>query len=493
MKAVIAAGHEVTAKACAHILREGGNAFDAALAGMMASGLGEFVLSSLGGGGFLMAHIASSNETLLYDFFAQTPKRKRPLGELDFHGIHANFGPDTQEFHIGAGATAMPAMIPGLFALHRDLCTLPLERLIEPAVVAAREGFKISAFHAYLFSVIEPILIASPPTRALFCPDGEMLKAGDLFRIPDYADLLEELAREGEAFFREGELAKIILKQSAEQGGHLSASDLLDYQVERRPPLVQNYHNHKFYLNPAPSAGGPLIGFSLGVLQELCKAHPPDLVDLVEVMMLTNKARAQKSSDLPNFANKAHIESQLATMSRHSPAHRGTTHISIIDEQGNAASLTLSNGEGNGHILPHCGFMLNNMLGEEDLHEGGFHLWKTDQRLSSMMSPTLIKACDNRFFALGSGGANRIRSAILQVASRLFDHGFSLDQAIEAPRLHAEKSGKISFENSPDHPLFDKIAKERLCQAYPKAHGWPSQPICFLAGCTASAALQAET
>ena len=479
MKAVVAAGHEVTAKACARILRAGGNAFDAVLAGMMVSGLAEYVLSSLGGGGFLMAQVAGQKKPVLYDFFAQTPRHKRPLDEMDFHAIHADFGPATQEFHIGAGATALPGMIPGLFAIHKDLCTLPMQHLIEPALEAARKGVKVSAFHAYLFTVIKPILTHSPQARALFCPNGEMLKAGELFRNPDFADLLEALADEGEALFRQGELAKAIIDQSRHQGGHLTLEDLHDYKVARRAPLVQYYHNHKFYLNPAPSAGGPMIGFALGAMEALCKTHPPTLLDLVKVMMLTNKARAQKTSDLTNFANKAHIENQLATIARHHPSHRGTTHISIIDESGNAASATLSNGEGNGLILPGCGIMLNNMLGEEDLHEGGFHLWKTNQRLSSMMSPTLINTTDNRVFALGSGGSNRIRSALLQVASGLFDHGFSLKEAIEAPRLHTEKSGKISFENAPDCSVFDKKAKAQLLKTYPLAHGWPSANMFF--------------
>jgi len=479
MKAVVAAGHEVTAKACARILREGGNAFDAVLAGMMASGLAEFVLSSLGGGGFLMAQIAGHNSPVLYDFFAQTPQQKRPLNELDFHAIHADFGPATQEFHIGAGATALPGMIPGLFAIHKDLCTLPMQQLIAPAREAAREGIAISPFHAYLFTVIEPILTNSPQARALFCPNGEMLKAGELFRNPDFADLLEALAHEGEAFFRQGELAKVIITQSRDHGGHLTARDLLEYKVERRAPLVQLYHNHKFYLNPAPSAGGPMIGFALGALEALCNNQPPTLADLVEVMMLTNNARAQQTSDLPNFASKAHIQSQLARISQHHPSHRGTTHISIIDEQGNAASATISNGEGNGLILPGCGFMLNNMLGEEDLHEGGFHLWKTGQRLSSMMAPTLIKARGNAVYALGSGGSNRIRSAVLQVASGLFDHGFSLREAIEAPRLHTEKSGHISFEEGPNRFPIDQKAKALLLETYPAAHGWPDANMFF--------------
>ncbi len=479
MKGVVAAGHEVTARACADMLEAGGNAFDAALAGMVASGVPEIILSSLGGGGFMMTYRADTGETVLYDFFAQTPHRKRPVDELDFHAIHADFGPATQEFHIGAGSTATPGVIPGLFALHRDLCSLPLTTLFAPAISAARDGVAISPFQAYLFTVIEPILRQTPATRSLFAPRGPLLRAGELFRNPAFATLLETLAREGEDCFRTGDLAQMILAQSAEQGGHLQACDLLDYRVRRRQPLQQIYRDHRFFLNPAPCAGGPMIGFALGVLEQICKTHPPGLPDLITAMDLTNQARAQKKSALADFASQDHIRHHLEQMNTHPPAHRGTTHLSVLDASGNAAALTLSNGEGNGLMLGESGIMLNNMLGEEDLHDHGFHGWPENRRLSSMMSPTLIRSPAGDLTALGSGGSNRIRSAILQVAIGLIDHHLPLDQAISAPRLHVEKSGKISFEDQPSTAPFTPVAKHELQQRHPDAEVWPEANMFF--------------
>lgn len=479
MKAVVAAGHEVTARACADMLRAGGNAFDAAMAGMVASTISETILSSLGGGGFMMAYRADRDETVLYDFFAQTPKQKRPVDELDFHAIHADFGPATQEFHIGAGSTATPGVIPGLFAIHQDLCTLPLGQLLAPALGLARSGLTVSAFQAYLFEVVEPILTKDPAAVRLFAPHGTLLKAGELFRNPRLAHTLETLVKEGEHSFREGELGRAIIDQSANHGGHLTSQDLLDYRVERRKPLQQTYHKQQFFLNPAPCAGGPMIAFSLGVLEQLCPDHTPSLVELVRTMSLTNQARQEKSCTLENFANEPHIAQHLASTTSHHPSYRGTTHISVIDGDSNAASLTISNGEGNGLMLGKTGIMLNNMLGEEDLHDDGFRSWTTDQRLSSMMAPTLIKSPDNSLTALGSGGSNRIRSAILQVASGLADHGFSLAEAIEAPRLHCEQDGKISFEDQPASAPFTAAGKQELLDTYPDAHAWPGPNMFF--------------
>jgi gamma-glutamyltranspeptidase/glutathione hydrolase len=120
----------------------------------------------------------------------------------------------------------------------------------------------------------------------------------------------------------------------------------------------------------------------------------------------------------------------------HTP--RGTTHISAVDAAGNIAALSISNGEGCGYILPDSGIMLNNMLGEEDLSPLGFHVWPEGCRMSSMMAPTVAYLDDGRIAALGSGGSNRIRTAILQVLVNLIDFALPVDRAVAAPRLHIE-------------------------------------------------------
>ncbi len=172
-KGVVAAGHELTAAAAAEILQDGGNAFDAALAGIFMTFVAEAVFASPGGGGFLMARRAQKDSATLFDFFAETPRKRRPESEIAFFPIFADFGPAKQEFHIGAGSSATPGVVPGLFALHEALCRLPMKRLVEPAVRAARQGFPLSEFQAYLFTVIAPILTASESVARIFAPDGK--------------------------------------------------------------------------------------------------------------------------------------------------------------------------------------------------------------------------------------------------------------------------------------------------------------------------------
>ncbi|GBF28188.1 gamma-glutamyltranspeptidase [bacterium MnTg02] len=475
VKGVVAAGHEITAQAAAEILEDGGNAFDAVLAGMAAACVAETIFSSLGGSGALMAYQAPRGETLLYDFFAQTPKRKRPPDELDFYAIQADFGPATQEFHIGAGSTAVPGFIPGLFAIHGDLCRLPMERIFEPAVRAARNGTKISAFEAYLFTIVESILTACPEAKEVFAPAGRLLVDGESYRNPAFAQTLEALGREGLGLFAEGELGQAIARQSEEPGGHLTLADLSSYEVIRRPPLTWRHRDWEIALNPAPAASGPLIAFGLGLLEKLRPAGAiADPVLLTHVLKATVTARAAAGSAPEQLYQGEMIAEHLKRLEGLSPATRGTTHISVIDSQGNAAGATVTNGEGNGRMTGAFGFMLNNMLGEEDLNPEGFHLWQPDTRLSTMIAPTVMRGPAGQMVVLGSGGSNRIRSAILQTAVNIIDHGLNLEEAVAAPRIHVEKDGHVSFEN-----IFQAAELEQILAAFPDAHGWPDRNLFF--------------
>ena len=137
-KNVVAAGHQLTAAAAAEILEEGGNAFDAALAATFMTFVAEAVFASPGGGGFLMARQAEKDTASLFDFFVDTPVKRRAASEVSFFPIYADFGPAKQEFHIGLGSSATPGIVPGLFAVHEALCRLPMKRLVEPAARAAR-------------------------------------------------------------------------------------------------------------------------------------------------------------------------------------------------------------------------------------------------------------------------------------------------------------------------------------------------------------------
>ncbi|ROR34612.1 gamma-glutamyltransferase [Inmirania thermothiophila] len=437
----VAAGHPATAEAAVEALRAGGNAFDAAIAAHLAACVAEPVLASLGGGGYLLAAPAR-RPPVLYDFFVHTPRRRRPAHEVDFHPIVADFGTTTQEFHIGLGAAATPGTVAGLFAIHRDLARLPLARLAEPALALARRGVRLNAFQAYVFDIVGVIYLATPGARAVFAhPRAQpprLPRRGELLRMPALADTLEALVREGEGLFYRGEIARRIAALSAEAGGHLQAEDLAAYRVVRRTPLTLAYRDARLHTNPPPSCGGALVA---GALAHLARTPPAPFGSRAEALRLQ---AALAAADARRRRHGADAEALLADALAAPQARRGTTHVSIADAEGNLAALTVTNGEGCGHVVPGTGIMLNNMLGEEDLNPGGFHRWPTDRRMGSMMAPSLL-ARDGTVVAFGSGGSNRIRSALLQFAVNLVDHRMSLAAAVDAPRMHCE-GGRIDLE-----------------------------------------------
>ncbi len=481
----VAAGHPATAEAASEILRAGGNAFDAAIAAHFAACVAEPVLCSLGGGGFLLVAPATG-PARCYDFFAQTPRRKRPPAELDFHPIHADFGTARQEFHIGLGAVATPGSVAGLFAIHRDLGYMPMRELVAPAVALARDGIVLNDFQAFIFRIVAPIYLATPESRAIFAdPDhpDHVLGTGQRLHQPDQADFLEVLAIEGEELFRRGEVAAAIDRLCREDGGHLRRDDMEHYAAARHAPLAINYRDARLLLTPPPSTGGLLVAFGLSLLAAL---DPADLADdagwlpaLARVLALTAEARAE--AEVPGEARALGRLLEPDVLARYRDrltgpvSRRGTTHVSIADAAGNLASMTVSNGEGCGHIVPGTGIMLNNMLGEADINPGGFHCWTPDTRLISMMTPALLRLADGTNVALGTGGSNRIRSAMLAVISRLVDQGLPLAEAITAPRLHVEGE-HLDLEAG-----FDPAIAERMLAEFPDHTLW-AEPNLFFGG-----------
>ena len=266
-RGVVAAGHPLTAHAAEEVLRAGGNAFDAVLAAHCVACVAEPVLASIGGGGFLLARDRAGH-TRLYDFFAHTPGQLRPGGELDFRPIVADFGTTTQEFHIGLGSIAVPGSVRGMFAVHRDLCSMPMRELMTPAIELAREGARLNELQAYIFSVVAPIYLASAEAKAIFAPEGALLRTGESYLNRELADFLEVLAGEGEDLFYRGEVAHVIERQCRTGGGLLRAEDLESYQVLKREPLQIDYRKARLWTNPPPSSGGILIAFALRLLDE---------------------------------------------------------------------------------------------------------------------------------------------------------------------------------------------------------------------------------
>lgn len=478
----VACGHRITAEAAAEVLRAGGSAVDAVIAAGLACMVAEPALAGLLGGGFLMVREPGGRARVL-DFFVETPKRCRSAAELDFRAIEAQFGTATQEFHIGAGSIAAPGVAPGLAAAHERYGRLPIAELAGPAIAAAREGVRVTDYQSFICGIIKPILEATPAARALFCRDDRLMPEGFLYRNPDFADVLEVFAIEGPRFVTEGEVAEGLLALCAE-GGHLTRADLAGYRPAWRTPLTVERAGVRIAVNPPPSLGGVLALFSLELLE-----RDPDPVALAHAFAATTRARVEADLSDPvegvgRLLSPAFVERYRAELLGRPVATRGTTHISVVDAEGMGVALTLSNGEGCGLIVPGTGLMPNNMLGEADLVPGGWHSWRPDSRLASMMAPMAVDWPDGRFAMLGSGGSNRIRTALAQVLIALVDRGERMEPAIEAPRLHVEP-GAPEEPGAPALPavefedLAGEAARAALLAAFPKARAWPDRSMYF--------------
>ena len=465
-KGVIAAGHEKTAEAGMEMLKEGGNAFDAAIASVLAACVVEPMLTSIGGGGFLLAH-THQGENILFDFFSQTPRRKKPQAELNFYPVEVNFGGATQQFHIGKGSIAVPGNLAGLFRVHQKLGRLPLKVIAEPAIHYARKGVKINKFQGKCLEILKPILLEQQEARSIYFSQEKLLQAGDILTMSNFADTLSHIVKKGIQDFYQGDIAHQIVRHLS-QGGYLTLEDLQNYQVWERAPLKFDYRGHQLLTNPPPSSGGALIAFSLKLLATLDLSQwewgsPEYLEIMTQVMSLTNEGRKDgydahiyHQNIIEEFLGTAHMSKYKALLCNSLNKWGSTTHISVIDQEGNAASVTTSNGEGSSYIIPGTGIMLNNMLGEEDLNPFGFHQWQCDQRISSMMAPTMVLKEGKTKFVLGSGGSNRIRTAIFQVISNLIDFQMPIDKAIEVPRIHWENN-TLNLEPHPYQFSLDNL------------------------------------
>lgn len=417
----IAAGHQETAKAAALILEDGGNAFDAAIAAFFASFIAEPCMSSAGGGAFANIWTAAG-QSLFLDCFCQTPRSKQLHGLVDFEPMVVNFGSTSETFHVGMGTIAVPGIIAGIDYIHRHFGTRPLSVLVQPALELARQGVTMNGFQNFDIRVLEVIMTREEESRAIFYPDGNPLAVGEILRMPALADYLEFLVKEGKREFYEGELAKQLVADCRERGGYLTLDDMANYQVRVDQPLRFSYRDRTVLTNPLPSVGGTLLGFILRKLDQVPSytAYSPEHVQTLQ-QILDEVYRIERR---PTELNKK---------------WGSTSHFNIIDRQGNAINITMSNGEGCGYMVPGTNVMMNNMLGEASLLPDGLHSWTPDTRLASMMSPTLVLDANQQLeIVLGTGGGSRIPAAIAQVLHYLIDFKRPVQEAVHAARLHNE-------------------------------------------------------
>ncbi len=467
MKGTVSSGHPLTAGAAAEMLSQGGNAFDAAVSAGFASIISEPSLTSLGGGGFFLAHIAKEEKDILFDFFVNTPGQGH-AGNLKpvMTPIDIQFPECKQVFHTGMGSAAVPGMLKGLLHIHDRLCTLPLKTIISPAVRYLKDGIVVSRLQAYFLGLLEPIFTSTDYGREIYMSNGQYIKEHSHLHNPELKDFFDGIA-EGTSDIYAGASARELVETMKAEDGLITGEDLASYKVIEREPLCIKYRDRVILTNPPPSSGGIMIALGLHMLEKLelsDLSHNSEdfLISLTELIKELHDFKPMKNGSrirypfaddttenmVRSFQNSIREKTFLST--------RGTTHISVVDEEGNAASMTTSNGSGSGCFIPGTGIMLNNMMGEDDLHPDGFFASTPGHRVSSMMIPTIVLKDGKVEAVMGSGGSKRIKTAVLQVLINLLDYNCSLEEAVERSRIHFE-DGVVQIEPEIEPEIAEKL------------------------------------
>lgn len=489
MRGAIAAGSSRTAWAGAEIFRQGGNAADAAVAATFASFVAEIVLNNPGGGGVAVIR-ESTGRLHAWDFFSTMPgigaEDRLAAGRdaLDFRPKEIVIGPSRTTYYIGRASTAVPGTIKGLVAIHERFGRLPFAEVVAPAIHLAREGVALSAMYRYIAKVLEPIFSDTPEMNALFQGPDHYLANADDVRLEGVAALLELLRDEGADALYSGSLAHALAEDHHRHGGLVTRRDLADYRVLEYAPAEYHHYGWTMAAPPLPSQGGSMVLLMLqlrsAIEAELGPAPLESASDLARWGVVIEAANLLRdrieglqgpsaTREAVMFAYHDAMEPALDAARRGAPfaplppAPRvpgNTVHVSVIDESGMAVGITSSAGESAGYLVPGpYTLMMNNMLGEGDLHPRGFLSAQPGSRLSTMMAPTLLQRGDGReatVVVMGSGGSSRIRSAMSQTAWLLGHHGLDIAPAIEALRSHHEQ-GVLQLEGTRDAAVLEAL------------------------------------
>ncbi|MEO7135043.1 MAG: gamma-glutamyltransferase [Vicinamibacterales bacterium] len=448
------------------VIKNGGNAIDAAVATAFAMAVTHPTAGNIGGGGFIVYRPATG-EPMSFDFREVGPARSSPEmwlkdGKYDFDTHHNS--------HLSVG---VPGTVAGLHMAWKEQGSKPWKELVQPAIALARDGFEISHGLARSLAGMLDEFKKYPASLAQFSKNGKPYEAGDILKQPDLAKTLTRIADQGPAGFYEGETAALIEKEMKANGGLITMGDLKAYQAKKRGVIKSTYRGYDVIGMPPPSSGGIAIAQMLNVLEGFdLKANgygsaknvhltaesmrrafadrarylgDPDFEKDIPVPMLISKdyATTLRKTINPDRASKSSTSSFAFTYE--SPE---TTHLSIVDAKRNAVSMTytLEYGYGSRIVVPGAGFLLNNEMGDFNGQPGltdergmigtPANLARPGKRMLSSMAPTIIAKDGQLFMVSGTPGGRTIINTVLTTILNVIDYGMNAQEAVDAGRMH---------------------------------------------------------
>ena len=437
----IAAGTPFAAQTATAIADEGGNAVDAAIAATFMTWVCEPGMTSLGGGGFCCVW-PPDGPPITIDGFVEMPGRsadKRRFGQGDRVSMPYGGGVDT---FIGPGSIATPGALAAIELLWKKWGSLPWRELIEPAIAAARDGFPLPPQSALYFSQsYDAVFSYTPGARHLALrDDGQPRDVGDTLQIPELADSLQRIADEGADALYHGELGRAIADWVDQHDGLLGIDDLAEYAAVIRPCRMSEQRGWRMATNPAPAVGGAVLVELVSLLGERPRGRwSADDVALFARAMeraFTDRNEWLRNGQLERMSDDEFLDA--VDGQRRALASPSTSHTSAIDSDGLACAVTTSTGYSAGVVVPGTGVLLNNMLGEIELNPAGLHALEPGARMRSNMAPSILRSAADDIVSFGTGGADRITSALAQVWVNVVSLEMPLEESISHPRCHVE-------------------------------------------------------
>ncbi len=454
------------------ILKRGGNAVDAAVGVGLALAVTLPQAGNLGGGGFMLVHLAAEHKSIVIDYRETAPADTTPEVFLDENG--AAVPAKSRASGLGVG---VPGTVAGLSLALRKYGSgrFSLADLAAPALALARQGFSVEDGLADSLAGSASWLARWPSTKAIFLhPDGTPFTHGETLIQSDLANVFEAIGRDGEQAFYQGPIAEKLVNAVRAAGGHMTLEDLRDYRAIEREPLRGTYRGYEIVSTPPPSSGGLHIIELLNILEgfplaDLGANSAASIHDLAEAMKLAYADRAEYLGD-PAFTNipvKGLISKAYAAKLRAEiPADHArpaasikvldplpyesdqTTHFSVVDAAGNAVSntYTLNFSYGLGLVAEGTGILLNNELDDFAAKPGAPNAYGLvggtanapgpRKRPLSSMAPTMVFDKDGLILVTGSPGGSRIITIVLEILLNVLDFGMNIAEATEAPRIH---------------------------------------------------------
>jgi gamma-glutamyltranspeptidase/glutathione hydrolase len=485
-KASVSSAHPLASKVGAAIMQQGGNAFDAAIATQLALAVVYPGAGNIGGGGFLLAR-KSNGELIGIDYREAAPEKATRDMYLDKNG-----NPQLNLSQTGHLASGIPGTVAGLFAT-MPYARMKFAQLVQPAIDLAEKGFVITEREASSLNSTKESFLKYSTRPTAFVKESKW-KAGDTLVQKELAATLKRMQKDGAMGFYGGETAKLIVEEMQRGNGIISLDDLKNYTAKLRMPLEFDYRGHRIISFAPPSSGGIIIGQMLKMIEKYpMKEYGFQTAKSVQLMIeAERRAYADRAEHLgdPDFykvpVKTMMSEAYLAQrMSDYTPDKAGTsaaikagaikeseetTHLSVMDAQGNMVSVTttLNGGYGSRTVVGGAGFLMNNEMDDFSAKPGVPNMYGAlggeanaivpGKRMLSSMTPTLVLKNNKPYVVIGTPGGTTIPTSVFQGIVNIIDFGMNADDAVNKPKFHHQwMPDEVSVERD-----FDAETKKQL-------------------------------